>query len=506
MTAERAPRLVVVVDNGITGDSRVQKTALAAARAGWDVTLLGQSRRGRQESWIGPVRVLRVPLRRELHDRFERAWRRDHAPAAAAVPVPTGAAARAERFARRAVRAVARRLPDPVARRLVAARTTRTTRTTRTAAVPAVAPAGPAAPAVSTAKALPEVAAAQVRWRRDWPVLVDWQLTFRPEIVALEPDVVHANDVTMLGVVARAAAELRLAGKPVGWLYDAHEYVPAVDWGGEAVSAAYRQYESEYVGRADAVVTVSTGIAAQLQDEHGLERTPAVVANVPVRGVVGSGPTARDLVGVGPQVPLLVYSGYLAPERGLDVAVDALAQLPDVHLVVVTSAGLALDALVAQAEALDVAGRLHHLPYVPPTAVPHLLSGADLGLVASLHSPNYEESLPTKLAEYLHARLPLVVSDLRTVGAFVEEHGLGEVFTAGDATALAHAVRRALSRRDELRSSITEELLELMSWEKQVEVLHETYRQVAPVPLPDPPADPVPWDVDEVPDPPAGRR
>ena len=34
-------RVVMLVDNEVTGDSRVQKTARSAAEAGWDVTLLG---------------------------------------------------------------------------------------------------------------------------------------------------------------------------------------------------------------------------------------------------------------------------------------------------------------------------------------------------------------------------------------------------------------------------------------------------------------------------------
>ena len=34
-------RVVMLVDNGVQGDSRVQKTARSAAEAGWDVVLLG---------------------------------------------------------------------------------------------------------------------------------------------------------------------------------------------------------------------------------------------------------------------------------------------------------------------------------------------------------------------------------------------------------------------------------------------------------------------------------
>src|SRR5262245_48488269 len=36
-------RLVMLVDNAVRGDSRVQKSARSAAQAGWDVVVLGRS-------------------------------------------------------------------------------------------------------------------------------------------------------------------------------------------------------------------------------------------------------------------------------------------------------------------------------------------------------------------------------------------------------------------------------------------------------------------------------
>ncbi|MGH3735606.1 MAG: glycosyl transferase family 1, partial [Micromonosporaceae bacterium] len=53
----------MLVDNGVRGDSRVQKTARSAAEAGWEVILLGIAPGGREESWtLGPARVRLLPL------------------------------------------------------------------------------------------------------------------------------------------------------------------------------------------------------------------------------------------------------------------------------------------------------------------------------------------------------------------------------------------------------------------------------------------------------------
>jgi glycosyltransferase involved in cell wall biosynthesis len=60
-------------------------------------------------------------------------------------------------------------------------------------------------------------------------------------------------------------------------------------------------------------------------------------------------------------------------------------------------------------------------------------------------SVSYDLALPNKLFEFLHAELPMVVSDCRAMAQFVTEHGLGRVFHAGDPNDLADAVRAVLA-------------------------------------------------------------
>ena len=71
-------RVVVLVDNRVEGDSRVQKVARSAAAAGWDTTLLGRSPDERPHEWSlgdAQVRLLPMPepLARRRHE-FRRAW------------------------------------------------------------------------------------------------------------------------------------------------------------------------------------------------------------------------------------------------------------------------------------------------------------------------------------------------------------------------------------------------------------------------------------------------
>lgn len=53
----------MLVDNGVLGDSRVQKVARSAADAGWSVTLLGRSLNGQpQRWWLGDAEVRLLPM------------------------------------------------------------------------------------------------------------------------------------------------------------------------------------------------------------------------------------------------------------------------------------------------------------------------------------------------------------------------------------------------------------------------------------------------------------
>lgn len=80
---------------------------------------------------------------------------------------------------------------------------------------------------------------------------------------------------------------------------------------------------------------------------------------------------------------------------------------------------------------------------MPPDEVVEFLATADVGVHPLLAGiPNHEMALPNKLFEYVHAGLPIVVTDLRELGSFVRKHGLGEAFRSGDPADMAAGVEK----------------------------------------------------------------
>lgn len=79
-------RIVMLVDNGVNGDSRVQKEARSAAAAGWDVILLGKSPTKSEQTWrLGDAEVRLLPVANPMHRR-----RYEYRRAILRAPSPTG--------------------------------------------------------------------------------------------------------------------------------------------------------------------------------------------------------------------------------------------------------------------------------------------------------------------------------------------------------------------------------------------------------------------------------
>lgn len=488
----RPQRIVMLVQNGVVGDSRIQKEAETAARAGWDVVLLGRTDRPRPEEWtVGGARVRLIPVPRTFDKRrheVRRAWLRSP------LAYPPGPLLE---YRRKQVRAWRADLATARARRAAASPGLALKGALVTAARGWIGLRGRLTDRLrerrSKAAGLPERAAKRFwlallgdrAWRRLDPALWELELAFGPVVDELRPDLIHANDFQMLGVGARAKLRAAAAGRDVPLVWDAHEYLPQMHpwkrhpWWKDAQLA----HEREFAPSADAVVTVSDTVAALLEERHRLPRTPVVVMNVPDIGPAEDAPEPglRERCGIGPDEPLIVYSGAPLEQRGLHLLVEALPSLPGVHAAFVVSKPhwRYVKDLQRRAAKLGVDERVHVLSYVPYQQVVPFLSEADAGIIPLHHWGNHEISLITKFFEYSHARLPVVVSDVKAMAALVRETGQGEVFRAEDLDDFVRAAKSVLTDPEEYRRAYEHRVpLHEWSWAEQGRRLTDLYREM----------------------------
>ena len=302
-----------------------------------------------------------------------------------------------------------------------------------------------------------------------------------PIAIEFSPDVIHAHDYTALPIATEITQLLRAQGKKVSLIYDAHEYVPGVSHLTKPLANAYTKAERAGVKVADAVLSVSEPMSDLLMPHLQIKKRPIIVANDPL--VAGQQKAKRNLrkeCGLDKKTPLLVYSGAVAPQRGVSTAIEALRSMPNVHLALIANPENATVKQL-QEDAADIANRFHVVPYVPNSELVSFLSTANIGLIPLHHKLNHEISLITKFGEYMQAKLPIVVSDVKTMSAEVKRLKNGEVFKAEDVAGFVAATNKILANEQRYRKVYTKSVLGERSWERQAKVLIDLYNKVAGV-------------------------
>jgi glycosyltransferase involved in cell wall biosynthesis len=165
---------------------------------------------------------------------------------------------------------------------------------------------------------------------------------------------------------------------------------------------------------------------------------------------------ARQRLGAAGRFVLLAVA-YLIEPKGVDVAVRALARLPDDVTLWVVGTGRQAEALRALAGQLGVAARTHFLGaqrYVEP-----YMQAADCLVCPSL----WAEAAGLVNLEALACGLPVVASRIGGIPEYVEDGRTGLLFAPGDADGLAECLLRLRGDPD------YRDVLARQAWSRAVE-------------------------------------
>jgi glycosyltransferase involved in cell wall biosynthesis len=196
-----------------------------------------------------------------------------------------------------------------------------------------------------------------------------------------------------------------------------------------AISEATRQSFLDCGGDPKRVVVVPNGIdATRFAGIDGLD----VAAK---RASVGLPPRRPE----GP--PVIGLFGRITPWKGQHVLISALAELPGVHALIVGDALFGeeayKDSLLALAERLGVADRIHWLGYRPD--VPQLMRVADI----VVHTSTAPEPFGRVIVEGMLAGRPVLATDHGASRELLGDES-GWLVPPGDPPALARAIRDVL--------------------------------------------------------------
>jgi hypothetical protein len=144
----------------------------------------------------------------------------------------------------------------------------------------------------------------------------------------------------------------------------------------------------------------------------------------------------------------VLYHGIVAPGRGLEPAIDSVAEWSSDRSLYIRGPGSEdyLASLRRRIVDAGVEGRVFLLPPIPMTELVAAAAEFDIGFFALPgHSLHNEYALPNKFFEYAMAGLALCVSELAEMSSILTKYELGATFAKVTPDHIAKAIN-ALSR------------------------------------------------------------
>ena len=295
----------------------------------------------------------------------------------------------------------------------------------------------------------------------------DWWRRRQPQSIAFpDADLYYLHSFEMHRLVALRAA--RLGARIV---YDAHDFYRGIDprerqrsFDRNRLRPFFNRLEDRLVAEADAVITVSDGIATLMEATFG--RRPVVIRNChDVRYDQPGRSDLRQAIGLTAEDCLAVVVGNCKLGMAVMAACDAMALLPErFHLAFV---GRGYEKVAGEIGRHPAAHRVHLGHCVAPNRVVPFIAAADLGLVLyEPYSENYRYALPNGFFQVVAAGLPVIRGHLPEIEAAVGGREVGVCLDVIEAAGLAAAIARGAEEAARLRPAVAT-LAHELRWETE---------------------------------------
>lgn len=282
--------------------------------------------------------------------------------------------------------------------------------------------------------------------------------------------VLHSNDLDTL-------LPNYLASKIKGThlVYDSHEYFTEVPElvDRPKIQRIWERIEGKIFPKLKHVFTVNESIADLFRNKYKVD--VKVLRNIPRLKSIKSAdetPITFDNRKV-----LLLQGAGINIQRGAEELVAAMQFVDDALLLIVGS-GDVLPFLKEQVLTLNLSEKVQFMDKVPFERLQNITRQATLGI--SVDKPtniNYQLSLPNKLFDYIHAGIPVVVSDLKEVAKIVNLYQVGIVLKNHEPKQMAERINHLLQNANllsEFKHNCNKASMKL-NWENEEKNLISTY-------------------------------
>lgn len=294
-------------------------------------------------------------------------------------------------------------------------------------------------------------------------------------VIKARPQVAHFHDPELILI----AILLKMFGIRV--IYDVHEDLPKQVLSKPYIPVGFRPFASWIVACLermstkcfDAVVLAGETLSPRFPSDKSV-----VVHNYPLADefqVCEGAPRSRRTGAT------LVYVGGVTEKRGILTTLEAMARLGRPEIKLILAGACQPPELLETLKKHKAWPQVEYLGWADRNTVADALARADIGLVTLHSEPNYIQSYPTKMYEYMAAGLPFIASNFDFWRGLLKGYDCCTFADAESSISVAGAVETLLNdakRRELMAHEGQRAISEKFSWSHEEEVLVGLYQRI----------------------------
>ena len=270
--------------------------------------------------------------------------------------------------------------------------------------------------------------------------------------IKFKPNYIHAHDLPMVPL----ALILKAFSKKTKIIYDMHENYPEAlkYFDKKGIQKIIKNYKfAAYIDKfcikySDRIITVIEENRDRLIENGVNANKVFVVSNVADTKYFDNVDTDGSIEEKYKSKFILLYTGTVSPERGLETPVKAISLLKEkikqIYLLIIGD-GNSVIPLNKMIESLNIEQYVELKSWVGHQNLKKYFRAANVCIIPQPYNDYINTTIPHKLFEYMAQSKPVIVSDAKPLKRIVEETGSGLVFKSSDEISFAEHVLKIYS-------------------------------------------------------------